>query len=365
MQRRHFIQLSLLGVAAACSWSSYGRSPEQSPLRFLSSVNDAFGEHFIVAANAAGEELFRISVAERCHSGCLHPSTDHAVIMSRRPGINLYVINILDGTLETLVEAGEDFHFYGHGVFSQDGTRFYATANHYPSGEGYIRVYAADDGYRHLQDFPVAGMDPHELRLHPDGQRLVIAMGGIQTHPDYGRIKLNLESMQPALVVMDRHDGAILQRCEPSHHQLSCHHLDISRDGVVIAGYQFEGPKWETPPLIARLDTDTGAFSEIALPAPQQALLGNYTASVAISRHSPVAAITAPRGDCVVLLDYRSAEPLHIVPLADPGGVLAEADGSFIVSSGAGGLFRIEASGAEPQLLAQHALHWDNHLTRA
>lgn len=154
------------------------------------------------------------------------------MILSRRPGINLYVINMVDGTLEALVEAGEDFHFYGHGVFSQDGRRFYATANHYPSGEGYIRVYAADDGYRHLQDFPVAGMGPHELRLHPDGQRLV---------------------------VMDRHDGTILQRCEPSHHQFSCPHLEISSDDVVIAGYQFEGPKWETPPLIARLDTETGA----------------------------------------------------------------------------------------------------------
>lgn len=181
------------------------------------------------------------------------------MILSCRPGINLYVINMVDGTLEALVEAGEDFHFYGHGVFSQDGRRFYATANHYPSGEGYIRVYAADDGYRHLQDFPVAGMGPHELRLHPDGQRLVVTMGGIQTHPDYGRFKLNLESMKPALVVMDRHDGTILQRCEPSHHQFSCHHLEISSDDVVIAGYQFEGPKWETPPLIARLDTETGA----------------------------------------------------------------------------------------------------------
>lgn len=100
------------------------------------------------------------------------------------------------------------------------------------------------------------------------------------------------------------------------------------------------------------------------VPAPQQAHLGNYTASVAISRHSPVAAITAPRGKCVVLLDYRSAEPLRIVLLADPGGVLVGADGSFVVSSGAG-LVRIEASGAGPQLLVQHALHWDNHLSRA
>src|SRR5690606_42065003 len=99
MQRRHFIQLSLLGVAAACSWSSYGRSPEQSPLRCLSSVNDALGEHFIVAANAAGEELFRISVAERCHSGWLHPSTGHAVTLSRRPGNILEGINKLGRTL--------------------------------------------------------------------------------------------------------------------------------------------------------------------------------------------------------------------------------------------------------------------------
>jgi len=366
MQRRDFIQFSLLGIAAFCSAHSFAASSRELPdLRFLSSVDTALGEHFIVAANSNGRELFRLPVAERCHSGCLHPNAVQAVIMSRRPGKNLYVINMLEGTLDALVEAGDGFHFYGHGVFSEDGSRFYATANHYPSGAGQIRVYAADDGYRHLHDLPVGGMDPHELRLHPDGQRLVAALGGIKTHPDYGRIKLNLESMQPALIVMDRHSGEVLQRCEPSHHQLSCHHLDISRDGIVIAGYQFEGEKWQTPPLIARLDTNTGDFSEIALAEHEQAMLGNYTASVAINPHSTVAAITAPRGNCVMLLDYRSGQPMGVVSVSDPGGVLAERDGSFVVSSGHGGLYRVRTSATEPELITHHTLRWDNHLTRA
>lgn len=365
MQRRHFIQFGLLTLAAASSLRGLATSQPGNVLQFLSSANDAAGAHFIIAADAAGQELFRIPVEERCHSGCLRPETSEAVIMSRRPGENLYVINMLQGYLKTIIKSGPDFHFYGHGVFSHDGSRFYVTANQYADGAGFVRIYDAQNGYQHIKDLPVGGMDPHELRLHPDGERLVVALGGIHTHPDYGRIKLNLETMQPALIVMERTTGKIVQRCEPSHHQLSCHHLDISGDGIVIAGYQFEGAAWETPPLIARLDTATGAFSEISLTEPAQTQLVNYTASIAISRHSAIAAITAPRGNAVVLLNYLTSEVLRVVEVPDAGGVLAEQDGSFIVSSGNGGLYRITSDASEARLVSQHDLSWDNHLTHA
>lgn len=364
MQRRQFIQLSLAGVAAAWAFPAFASGDRRAAgLRFLSSVDDGLGGHFIAAADNTGAQLFSIPVAERCHSGCLHPQAHQAVILSRRPGVNLYVINMLDGSLEAVVEAGDDFHFYGHGVFNKAGDRFYATANHYPSGEGVIRVYAADDGYRHLEDLALGGMDPHELRLHPDGEQLVVALGGIKTHPDYGRIKLNLESMRPALVVLDRRSGTIAQRYEPSHHQLSCHHLDISPGGIVIAGYQFEGDKWQTPPLVARLDTRNGNFSELDAGA-QQPELGNYTASVAVHPLSAIAAVTAPRGNTVILLDYRAGRVIGLVPVPDPGGVLAEPDGAFLVSSGHGGLYRIRGACEAPELIAQHPMRWDNHLTR-
>ncbi len=365
MQRRRFIQFGLLSLAAVSSLRSLAGGHQTAAIQFLSSANDPTGAHFIVAADATGLELFRIPVKERCHSGCLRPGTAEAIIMSRRPGKNLYIINMLEGKLKETVTSGTDFHFYGHGVFSQDGSRFYVTANRYADGAGFVRVYDALNSYQHLKDLPVGGMDPHELRLHPDGERLVIALGGIHTHPDYGRIKLNLETMEPALIVMQRTTGKILQRCEPSHHQLSCHHLDISAEGIVIAGYQFEGAAWETPPLIARLDTATGAFSEISLSDPEQSQLVNYTASIAISRHSAMAAVTAPKGNSVVILNYLTEEVLRVVEVPDAGGVLVEQDGSFIVSSGNGGLYRIGANDFKVRLINQHALLWDNHLTGA
>lgn len=364
MQRRQFIQLGLLTLAAASSTRSLADTQQIAELQFLSSAKNAAGNHFIVAANADGSERFRISVDERCHAGCVRPGLNEAVIMSRRPGDNLYVINLLKGNLKNIIKAGPDFHFYGHGVFSHDGNRFYVSANQYTSGAGYIRVYDSQNHYQHLEDLPLGGMDPHELRLHPDGERLIIAMGGIHTHPDYGRIKLNIDTMRPALVVMERSTGKILQRCEPSHHQLSCHHLDISQDGIVIAGYQFEGPTWETPPLIARLNTNTGDFSEIRLSDAAQATLANYTASVAISQDSAVCAVTAPRGNGVVLLNYLTGEVIRVVEVIDAGGVLAQPNGHFIVSSGNGGLYHLNAEEKNARQITDYALKWDNHLTR-
>lgn len=94
-------------------------------------------------------------------------------------------------------------------------------------------------------------------------------------------------------MLIDRHSGEILARHKPSHHQLSCRHLDVAADGTVIAGYQFEGPEWETHPLICRLDAQ-GHFSELALPDEVTASLKHYTASVAFSRISGNVLVTAP-----------------------------------------------------------------------
>ena len=67
----------------------------------------------------------------------------------------------------------------------------------------------------------------------------------------------------------------------------------------MIARYQFEGPEWETHPLICRLDAQ-GHFSELALADEVTASLKHYTASVAFSRVSGNVLVTAPRGNRVL-----------------------------------------------------------------
>lgn len=364
MHRRSFLQL---GVASALALAALPgqrlfAGTQAGALRFASAVTDSSGQHAITIAEASGREIFNIPVAERCHAGCMRPGSAQAVVFERRPGRHLYVIDLDAGQLTRQLHAGPEHHFYGHGVFSNDGSRLYATANHFTTGEGVMRVYDTRD-YSLIADYPVGGMDPHEVRLHPDGNTLIIALGGIHTHPDYDRIKLNLDSMAPALVLMDRRTGAITQRHEPSHHQLSCHHLDVSSEGIVIAGYQFEGPVWEAPPLIARLDTRTGSFSEIELPEDLQAGMRNYTASVAISPGSPFAAVSAPRGNQVVLLDYLTGALLHIVEIPDVAGILAQDAAHFIATSGRGGVYLIDARSGQSARISNDGLRWDNHLS--
>lgn len=364
MDRRQFLLAGgALLLASTKGWP--GRAPAApgaAPV-VVSAFDDRDGQHCLMGADNQGGESFRLTVPERCHGGCVRPGQTQAVVFARRPGRHFYVLDSTRGQLVQQVPAGEEHHFYGHGVFSRDGRYLYATASHFPSGEGLVRVYDARRGYRHHADYPVAGTGPHELRLHPDGDTLIVALGGIRTHPDYDRVKLNLDTMAPALLLMDRHGGKIRQRWLPSHHQLSCRHLDVSADGLVIAGYQYEGPDWDNPPLLARLDTRNNDFRELTLPGPQQSSLRHYIASIAISPVQPLALVTAPRGQQALILNTDSGELLRSLSIPDAAGASAEADGSFLVSSGTGALYRIRPDRPDVDLLSRQSGHWDNHLT--
>ncbi|ENO13159.2 DUF1513 domain-containing protein [Marinobacter nanhaiticus D15-8W] len=364
MTRRRFLQATLAGLSLAGFGArlALATGAGRQPL-VLSAVDDAAGNHFIAGIDLAGRPRFQIPVDDRCHGGCQRPGIEHALLFARRPGRHFYIVDTRRGEEVARIEAREGFHFYGHGVFSRDSRYLYVTLNHFPSGEGVIRVYDADENYRHIADYALDGIGPHELRLHPDGETLVIALGGIKTHPDYDRIKLNLDTMETALVLMDRRDGRIHQRFTPSHHQLSCRHLDIAPDGTVIAGYQYQGPEWETPPLIARLDGHTGKFSEIALPEDDQSRLRNYTASIAVHPETAYAAITAPRGNRVVIIDYRKSRYVRSLDVPDVAGALPLAGGGFVVSSGNGSVQLIHPDRERPELLTHLDLRWDNHLT--
>lgn len=364
VNRRQFLQFSMAALALSASGCALSpRQPDTRKLYLFSAADNAGGEHTVAGVSLDGQRQMILPVADRCHGGCSRPRSNQVLLFARRPGRHFYVVDTRNGTLAASIPAGDDHHYYGHGVFSPDGRYLYTTENHYPSGQGLIGVYDADDGYRRVRRFSAGGIGPHELRLHPDGDTLVVALGGIKTHPDYQRIKLNLDTMAPALLLIDRHSGEELKRYEPSHPQLSCRHLDVSPDGIVVAGYQYQGAKWQTPPLIARLDTRNGEFSELNLDPDLQDQLANYTASVAVHPTLPVTAITAPRGGKVLLLNHETGELIRHFDIGDCAGAMPADQDGFLVTSGMGGVYRVHPASATADKVADFALHWDNHLT--
>ena len=84
-------------------------------------------------------------------------------------------------------------------MFSPDGALLYATENDFDNAAGMVGIYDARAVSSAIGEFPTHGVGPHELLLLDDGATLAIANGGIETHPDFGRAKLNIATMKPSL----------------------------------------------------------------------------------------------------------------------------------------------------------------------
>src|SRR5690606_30904222 len=103
-----------------------------------------------------------------------------------------------------------------------------------------------------IGEHPSYGVGPHELLLHPDGETLVIANGGIRTHPSHDRDNLNVDTMQPSLAYVDRNTGALLEQhyMPADFHQSGIRHMDVNAEGLVVFVMQFEGEPFMEVPLI-------------------------------------------------------------------------------------------------------------------
>src|SRR3546814_3241530 len=116
----------------------------------------------------------------------------------------------------------------------------------------------------------------------PDGHTLAVCNGGIRTHPDFPRAKLNLATMRPSLAYIDRHKGRLIAeaRWPDDRHQLSIRHLDVAADGTVAVGMQYKGPKGDVMLLVA-LHRGAGALVPLAMPEAVRLGLGQYIGPVA------------------------------------------------------------------------------------
>ena len=83
-----------------------------------------------------------------------------------------------------------------------------------------------------------------------DGRNLVIANGGIRTHPGAPREKLNLPTMAPSLAYVDAASGTLRATHTLDHHFLGIRHLAVGPGDLVCVALQHEGPLEDAPPLV-------------------------------------------------------------------------------------------------------------------
>jgi hypothetical protein len=357
--------LGLLGAGLLLPWSVRARA---SSKLYLNAYGDPAG-YGIAAFDAAGDIRYRLPLKRRGHSFTYKADGTAAVAFTRRPGDQALVFDPRSGELKHRIPAAEDRSFCGHGAYSADGRLLFATEAIGSTGDGVLGVYAVEDGYRRVAEWPTHGLDPHEVKLMPDGRHLVVANGGILILADMPRLKLNIPDMDPSLVYLDSRDGRVVTEIRPPQElrQLSIRHLAIDRRGRVAVAMQYEGPETDPVPLVALHDgpeARTAPLRFLELPETARAGLRQYCGSAAMDRTGQRLAVTSPRGNLALVWDMDSETLIAQSQIEDVCGV-APGEAGFLLSNGRGRIYRWDQPGAGArtvEAMAGGQVQWDNHM---
>lgn len=370
ISRRRFIQSSALMFAPPLvSLSLQGCNQKNKEIGwYISGSDNHQGEHHLSVFDTHGTPVTTIPVEQRVHGQAINPvNSEQVVFFARRPGVEAYVLDINERRVTHRFQSGENRHFFGHGTFSRNGQYLYSCENNYASGEGVI-VVRDTATWQKLSEFSAYGVGTHQIALMPDGNHIVAANGGILTHPDTPRLKLNLDTMKPSLTYIECESGKHLESYYPQHHQMSIRHLDVAEDNTVGVAMQYQGNKQDTVPLIAfHKGEDQLQYAKASTEAWRG--MKQYTASISLNIKQQLAAVTTPRGNAVTFWDMKTGHLLHRETMTDVAGVTySNKDNCFVTTTGIGDIF-VFASGSMKKADAQHYriadTRWDNHMSYA
>lgn len=350
----------LIGLAATTALRALpSRAATLTAERFAAARKDASG-NFSAALFTLDGDVQTVALPGRGHDIALKPDGSEWVAFARRPG--RFGVAVPVGSRPPIwFSSRPDRHFFGHGVFSADGKLLYAAENDYEHKRGMIGIRDATGGYAQIGEFPAHGIEPHDIALLPDGRTLVIANGGIETHPDSGREELNLSEMQPSLIYVDTETGELLEehKLAPELHQLSIRHLAVAAEGTIAFGCQYRGPEADAPALVGfHRRGETPVIVEA--PAETQLSLRNYIGSIAADSGGEIVAASAPKGGLVTYWDASTRRYLGASELTDGCGLApTHQSAHFLLTSGEGWLATADSSGAMTR--QSSGFQWDNH----
>ncbi len=349
MNRREL--LAMIGAAGLTPVATLARAGTDPA--YIAARQNPDGTFSAVVLDGDGHDLFTDELDARGHDTAVSPDGRIAVMFARRPGRFAVVIDVRAGRRVAAFASPDDRHFYGHGFFGPDGRLLYATENDFEEERGVLGVYETTS-WRRIGEIDTGAIGPHEAVLLSDGRTIAVANGGVATHPDYPRQKLNLPFMKPSVSYVDRETGDLLASTElPEFQKLSIRHVTEAGDGSVWIGGQYEGSLTDQVPLVGR--HRPGEAIEMVDVPDDYASMGHYIGAMETSTDGRRIAASSPRGGHVMVFDASTRDLVYTLAAPDVCG-LAPSEHDFLASDGAGDIW----DGLEKWTSAPG--RWDNHI---
>lgn len=359
VSRRQFLAGCLAGTAGAAGAWAFAQRERALHGTLLSAFEDAVGDQYVGGVQLNERRVFGARVPARAHGCAIDPNDPNRVLFfARRPGIQAFELDRTSLQVRTVFTTGPERHLSGHGLFSRDSSLLLVPEYDYENAEqgsarGIITVRDART-FRVEHEIDTRGIDPHEIAWLPDGRTLLVANGGILTHPRTFRRKLNIPTMDPSLCVIDAATGECREQWRLDDHLLSIRHLAIAPDGSAAVGLQYEGRR-EDAPAVAAVYRPGRGFELLRAPAEEARRFAGYVASVAVSDLHDVIVAACPYGSGVACWSLREGRYLGFIAAAELYGVSRLADGSIVASQRDGSALELD----EPRLRS-HILHFDS-----
>ncbi|MBN0985899.1 DUF1513 domain-containing protein [Amphritea pacifica] len=365
INRRRFCQL--LGSAILLPRLALAEaSTANATAMFTAAAKGRDGHYHLYLIGQQGELMLDHILPARAHHTEVHPQLPLLACIARRPGTFIDIVDYQQQRLVKRIIADRGRHFFGHGIFSDDGRWLITTENEINSGQGRVVIRAMAQDYAIIADYPSYGIGPHELVQQPGSAVLTVANGGILTHPDHGREKLNLDSMQPSLVRLDLRSGNRLeqQQLPAAQHQLSIRHIDTNHQGTTVIALQYQGAPGHNLPLVG-VHRPGEALQLLRAPDPVNLAMKDYCGSARCDHSGRFAAVSAPRGGLITFWDLQKNQFISSIRSRDGCGLAAtDSPAEFIISAGTGRCVRYNLEhGTTERLPLGFTAAWDNHLT--
>lgn len=336
----------------------------------IAGCKDALGQPCVAMFRLDTLEYKLVMLKERCHDLVHHPfALNRYIVPARRPGNTLTMIDTDLGEILTSVSSAPDRHFYGHCSFTEDGKHLLTTENDFFKGKGIISIRDAET-LKTIDEIDSFGIGPHDIALMPGGETAVVANGGILTHPDSGRRKLNIDEMTASLAYIDLTSFKLLGQYFLDDPKLSIRHIDVNSSGDVGIACQHQAryvSEAKDNALIGIHKNKALAPQLFALPSEITSKLNRYTADFCFAVHSNTAAITSPRGNLVVIVDTQTLLLKQTHTINEPSAVSLSRDRRyFVISTALGEIHFINAefgTHIKALTITIPGLSWDNHMS--
>lgn len=367
--RRQFLLASASLSAVAAGGLLLSSESKARTGTLLSAYEDMRGDQFVGGLSLQDEKVFGARVPMRAHGCAVHPTDPNRVLFfARRPGTQAFELDRATMQVRTVFTTQAGRHLAGHGTYSADGNSILTPEHDYEHARGVVVVRDARS-FDIVGEIDTKGIDPHEVAWLPDPGSLLVANGGIMTHPRTFRRKLNIPTMDPSLCVIDTASGERREQWRLPDHLLSIRHVAMTSDGITAVGLQYEGDdKNRAPGIVALYRPATGSnearFSLLTAPATEIPKFQGYVASVAISETHDLIAAACPYGGGVACWSISDERYLGFIAAAETYGLSRVADGSILASQRDGTAYGLDESRLRShflKVLSSQPIRWDDH----